>query len=808
MTNPDRTSTPAPLRSLRVIDMTDGKVEMCGRYLADLGAEVVRVEPPGGASTRHIGPKHGGVNLREAVYDAGKLGVTLDPNDPDGHTDLIRLLSTADIWITTAGHAELAAMGVDDIHRRLPALVHLSVTDFGLTGPYRDFAATEWVHAAMSGVLCRSGIPGHRPLLPPHEIVEQAVAGQAAWCALVGHYHRLNTGRGDLLDVSIHETVTRVFDPAFGAGPTAGYGRVWHDFPYGRPDASSYYPVYPCADGHVRICVLSPGQWRVLRQWLGEPEQFQDPKYDTILARQTDDHLLRPLVTELFAGRTAAEATAEGQRRGLPIAPVLRPDQITEVQHYRQRGSFTELEIAPDLTATVPAGYVEFDGLRAGPTGPSPRLGEHNRSVLEGLPPVPEVSTGTTAARDYPLAGLRVLDLGVIVMGAETSRLFADLGADVVKIENSAHPDGTRAPFDGTVTTGFAWGHRGKRSLAVDLRDPRGVELFDRLAADADVMLSNFKPGTLEKLGLGHDRLAELNPRLVCVETSAVGHTGDWRGWMGYGPLVRAATGLTMLWQDPDVPNGFSDAVTAYPDHPVARIVATAALAALIERRATGQGHRITCSEAETILTGLSAQFARESLAPGTSAPHGNRGEHDAPYGVFRCAGDDQWCVITVRNDADYKRLCLLPELAHLPDLPTAADRVAYREEIEAALGAWTAQQSPETVFQTLQRAGVPAGPMRRPKDYASDPAMRERRAFTTLYQPTVPDPLPTENGLAPSRTIAPPDVRAAPLQGQHTREVCAELGLGDAQVDELISEGVLEEPDPFAPLRATGATS
>lgn len=788
---------PAPLRSLRVVDTTDGHSEMCARYLADLGAEVIRAEPPAGAGTRTAEPVHRGTSLREATRNANKLGVTVDERD------LVRLLATADLWVTS-GREEL---DVADLRRRLPRLVIASITDFGLSGPYEGFVGTEWVHAAMSGALSRSGPPGRPPLLPPTSVVEQATAAQASWCALTAVYHRENTGVGDHLDISLFETAAQVLDPFFGAVATADYGRPWWHFPRGRRDVAHYFPVFPCADGHVRICVLGVGQWRALREWMGEPEQFQDPQYDRVEQRQPAHEQLHPLIGALFADRTVAELTAEGQRRGVPIAPLLEIGDVPAVEHFRQRGAFTELEVAAGERATVPSGSVEIDGQRAGIRHRSPRLGEHDESVLDGLPPYPEaarhpeIGEQPEVARSHPFSGLRVLDLGVIVMGAETGRLFADLGAEVIKVENSKHPDGTRAPFNGEISPGFAWGQRNKRSLTVDLRDERGAAVFSELVRTADVLLSNFKPGTLEKMGFGADRLAELNPRLIIASSSAFGDSGPWRSWMGYGPLVRAATGLSSLWRDPDVPGGFPEALTIYPDHAVARIVATAALAALVERRSTGRGRRISCSQAETILTALSGEFAEESLRPGSVRPHGNTGRFDAPSGLYPCAGDDEWCVISVRGDDDYRRL---RGVLDLPDLPSSADRVHHREELDALVAERTSALSGDEVLRLVGGAGVPAGPMRRAQDFPTEPALQQRRTFAALHQPRLPEPLPTEARQFHSDTIADALLNPAPVQGQHTREVCANvLGLSHERIDELVAEGVLEEPDPWSPLRS-----
>ena len=204
----------------------------------------------------------------------------------------------------------------------------------------------------------------------------------------------------------------------------------------------------------------------------------------------------------------------------------------------------------------------------------------------------------------------------------------------------------------------FAWGNRGKLGLGLDLRSARGRELFLQLAAKSDVILSNFKPGTLESLGLGYDVLRNVNPQLVVADSSAFGASGPWAKRMGYGPLVRASTGLTGLWAYPGTPDGFCDASTVYPDHAAARVEAAAVAAALVARRRTGRGARISASQAETMLGQFADLFATESLSPGAVVAVGNVGPGDAPRGLYQCAGDDEWCVVDIRGDEDFTRLC------------------------------------------------------------------------------------------------------------------------------------------------------
>ena len=219
--------------------------------------------------------------------------------------------------------------------------------------------------------------------------------------------------------------------------------------------------------------------------------------------------------------------------------------------------------------------------------------------LAEGSRPA-AVASAEVDAR--PLAGVRVLDLGVIVVGAETGRQLADQGAEVIKVENRAFLDGARqmdAP--GKVSYSFALGNRNKRSLGVNLRSEAGRELFGRLVACSDVVLTNFKPGTLESLGLGYDKLSAINPRIILVESSALGRTGSWSKRMGYGPLVRATVGLTTLWRHPDAPEGFGDDQTVYPDHAAARVGAAGVVAALVDRERTGLGRRIGLAQMETV---------------------------------------------------------------------------------------------------------------------------------------------------------------------------------------------------------------
>jgi crotonobetainyl-CoA:carnitine CoA-transferase CaiB-like acyl-CoA transferase len=783
---------PTPLSGVRVVDMADGRGEMCGRYLADLGADVVRVEPPGGAASRKQAPMHDGVSLPFAINNAGKRGVVVDHATAEGRERLLELLDHADIWIETARSGELIELGLgaDVVRTRNPRLVVLSITDFGQTGPYRDWVATDWTLLAMGGVLSRFGLPGREPLMPPGDLALHATAMQAAWAALVAYWNRLESGAGDHIDFSLYEATAQVVDPALG---TVGTAQAAGYEPTRDRPAPGPYPIFPCRDGHVRLVLLAPRQWHAMRAWLGEPAHLQDPELDTIRGRALAAGALHAAFEEHFRDRGKHELTLEGQARGVPVAPVLTPADVLAAEHFRACGALARTELAPGLVADAPTGFAEIDGARVRPAGRAPQAGEHDDEVF-----AEPAAAGHDGVRDpgpprRPLAGLRVLDLGVIVVGAELGRLFCDQGAEVIKVESSAFPDGARvSPIH------FAIGHRGSTSVGVNLRSPEGVEVLKRLIARSDVLLANFKPGTLDKLGLAPDVLREINPALVVVNSSAMGATGPWSAWMGYGPLVRCSSGLTSLSRYPDDAESFADGTTIHPDHYAARVTAIAALAALIARRRSGRGAEIATAQAEAILMQIGALLVEEALHPGAVAATGNAGRHAAPWGVYPCAGDDEWCTVTVRDDDDWRRLRVAlgdPSWAAAPELETTAGRLGRRAALDEHLAAWTCARSPRQVTATLQAAGVPAGFMQRSDEYEDDPQLQARDFFRVLEQPGL-EPMTVDNAPFRSERIPEPAQARAPELGEHTRAVCAALlGMEAGEIDRLVATGALEEP-------------
>ncbi|SEH19322.1 Crotonobetainyl-CoA:carnitine CoA-transferase CaiB [Sphingopyxis sp. YR583] len=694
-----------PLSGLRVVDLVDGPLAPITRYLAELGARVDRFVPATGA-TADIAA-NAGKALHAGPVDDAKLS--------DAHI----------IVAPPSANIDYHALAAEN-----PALVLMLVSPFGIGNSFSDWQASDAVLHALSGSLSRSGIRGRAPLLPPGELAWQCAAAQGAYVVLAAWYKALRSGRGDLIDFS-------ALDPGYGINGSATMGRPVHLLSRDRPAKGTQYPIFRCADGQVRICILASRQWQGMFRWMGEPEAFAGPEFTKISTRQQSAEL-QDALADFFRSRTRADLEGEGQAHGVPIASLLSFDEFAASEQVAARQALTELPLADGTTTTVANGVLTIDGMRMGPVGGAtdadvPRPGD--------------------AAIALPFEGLKVLDLGVIVVGAEAGRMFADGGADVVKVESAAFPDGSRQSYlPYGLSASFAAGHRSKRSLGLDLRHEGGHALFLDLVRKADVLLSNFKPGTLDALGLDGATLAAINPRLVMADSSAFGPTGPWAKRLGYGPLVRAATGLTRMWRYADDPESFSDAVTVYPDHVAGRISALGALALLVRRERTGRGGSASVSQAEVML----AQFAACLTPEKSSAP---------VTAIVPAAGDDEWCVVTV---------------AHEHDLASTADRVACLDAMSAA--------------RALQAEGLAAAPVLRVADLPDFAYYRERGSFRVDRHPYLPDPVTSESDAALFLRKPPAPVQPAPLAGEQSVEVVQDwLGLDRAEVEQLVGVDVLQ---------------
>jgi crotonobetainyl-CoA:carnitine CoA-transferase CaiB-like acyl-CoA transferase len=785
-----------PLGGLRVVDLADERGEMCGRMLADLGAEVLRVEPPGGAVSRQLPPFAADerTSLFFGLRNLGKRGAVLDLGSEADREHLHALLAEADVLLESFAPGTLAGWGLDPdaLRARHPHLVVTSMTGFGQSGPYRDFEWTDLVGFAMGGMMHRCGAPSRPPVVMPGALASDNLGVTAAFATLMALWQRIDTHTGQHVDVSAFEALAALSDwsiPSHSINPVAG-----------TRAGAGIYSLYRCADGWVRMIVLVKHHWKALLEWMGHPEELADPALEEFVPRLIRHAEIEKVIERFFADRKMIEVAEEAQARGLAATPLLRPGEVLENAHTKARGSFRDVDVADGVRVRMPAGLLTHEGERVHGGDRVPRLGEHGQGAFSddraaGASLWPIAAPSQRASRK-PFDGIRVLDFGVGAVGVEIGRFLAEYGADVIKVESRGAPDFIRTIMGTEMNPSFASSSRSKRSFGVNLKTERGLALVHELARSADVVIENNAAGVMERIGLGYEKLAELNPRIVMFSSQIVGSFGPWSGWIGYGPSTHPVSGLQWLWNYPEDVDAPAGSTNVYPDHFVGRIGAFAVTAGLLQREKSGRGLHLDAAQFESAMEMIGDLLAQESESPGSVRPLGNASRRGAPWGCYPCAGDDEWCVVCVRSDEEWQALRRAmgdPAWARSEAFVSEAGRRAAQGEVEAGLAAWTCARSPHDVMQALQQAGVPAGVVTHGGHLNADPHLKERGFLAIVEQPDL-GTVTFEGEAFHGSGWDPARIGHAPRLGEHTREIAVErLRLDEAEIDALVAEGVLE---------------
>ena len=794
-----------PLEGIRVVDLTVINGELCPRLLGDLGAEVIKVEPPEGSPARSWAPVRKGVSLSFAVNNAGKLGVSLDLSADADRARLHDLLDHADV-VVTSGPDVAPGLPVHDVASAHPHLIVAAVTPYGLTGAWSGRVITDEVLSATGGMTFKAGTLDREPLPAPSQFSNDVASSVAAWAVLCALWQGRDGGAGQLLDISLNESLSQCADwslPNYTARVLAG-----QNMPEFRNGSGPVYPIFKCRDGYVRLIVLSPPQWREMRAWLGEPEYLQDEEYESFPGRfAIAEAILNPLYEELFADLSVEEVSAKAQDRGIVCTPVYDAPRALSNEHFDSRGTFQTMDVAPGVSAQIPSGYFEFNGVRMGPSSPPPAVGEHNEQVFSSLG---AKRTGSSIGTpSLPLAGLRVMDFGQGAVGVEAGKLFGEYGADVIKIESRSHYDFIRVVTGSEMGPSFASSSRSKRALGVNAKYPEGRQLLLDLAKKSDVVIENVTTGAMDALGIGYGDLSAANPGIAMVASQLMGSRGVWAHWRGYGPSTQAPGGLSFLWsyENEDEPAGTA---SIFPDHFVGRLSACGALATLIGRaRGTVPGGLVEVAQCEAVVGSIADLLAAESVEPGSVRPMGVHTEQAAPGAMYRCAPEvdatgadnaEMWVAINCRDDADWQALCGVigrPELASDPRFGSFADRAAAAAELDAIIGEWTISRNRYDITDACQAVGVPAGPMLTSPDLLENEHFKQRGFLVEIDQPGVGVFTLEGKGFIASGMTEPVET-PAPWLGEHSVAICRDLlGRDDATIDELIARGIVEVTPP-----------
>ena len=411
----------------------------------------------------------------------------------------------------------------------------------------------------------------------------------------------------------------------------------------------------------------------------------------------------------------------------------------------------------------------------------------------------------TVNAQHGPLSGYRVLDFGWVLAGAVPGMILADMGAEVIKVETRQRMDYMRLgrPIIGDQTDPeqnpmFHNVNRGKRGITLNTTRPEAVELARGLAAECDVVIENFSPGVMERIGLGYEMLSRDNPRLVMASITSNGQSGPLRDLRAYAPSIGALSGLdsTMGYEPAEGESGRPLGLKhAYADLCGALHAVFAITSALHQRRSNGRGQYIDVSMLRATVATMGAGLMEYELTGRVPQPRGNYDPVMAPYGNYPCLGDDQWVSIAVRTEAEWQGLVKAmgnPAWADEPIFASRYARLNHRREMDARLSEWTRERTPWEVTELLQNHGVAAFPVLGAEGRLFNPHFQERGLYTDIEHPA----LGTEPifNLMWQLSRTPPRIqRHAPLLGEHNREVfCGLLGMDDAEVSRLEEEQVI----------------
>ena len=766
---------------LRVLDLTDELAFQGARLLVGLGADVIRVDD--GAAAGRAAQVH---------WHAGKRWVRVTDD-----AELDALAGGADIVLESGPAATLRGVRGDG-SSRWPRAVHVVVTPFGLTGPRRDWLADDLVLASAGGMTWLGGRAGGPPKPPPREQAVQVSGAHAAIAALLGVLARDQAGTGQLADISAQEAVAATLETGAIAWIHAGRYPVRNGGVYEHVA----HRIFAAADGYVAGGYSgSTRMWTGLLAWLaeeGEAADLTDSRWSDPTARWNGREHVDQVVARFVARRGAGDIAKQGRARALPWAEVVPPDRLAENPQLRMRKFFVTVR-GYDL----PGGQVEDVGF---PWAAVPRptvLHAISEAARDGAWPQaaprdrrPQPQPGRPAGRGA-LHGLRVLDLTWVLAGPYATKLLAEHGADVIKVESRHREDPTRfapsmrlRPGAGFDDSGYFINfNRNKRSVALNLRTGEGQRLLRDLAGHCDVVMENFSPGVLARWGMDETSLRELNPDVILVSMAGVGQTGPWRDAVTFADTLAAMSGLSSETRDPGGnPQGLTFGLGDM-------VAANAAVLGTLDLLSRGQGGHIDLSQLEAMAASMGPALTEAALGPAgpdTRTPeHPSRSPRAVPHGVYPAAGNDRWVAIAVQDQAQWRALT---GLAKLPGDGDLATRRLHEEQIDAALAAWTARQDAAVLAARLQAAGIPAAVVATGRDLVeADEQLAARDFYPSLRHPVAG--LVRHEGIVARLSATPGALTSpAPLLGQHTAEVLTELlGVDTEQLAALRAAGVTE---------------
>jgi crotonobetainyl-CoA:carnitine CoA-transferase CaiB-like acyl-CoA transferase len=746
MAAPQNNSNCGALSHIRIVELGDIPASYATRLLADLGADVIKVEPPGGDPNRLLPPFAGNIEDPERSLtfinaNTNKRSIVLDLQGSSTDRDIFaKLLASAHLFVEATPLGDLQGQGFTDESLKTIncRLVTLSLTPFGRTGPHRHYKGSDAIANASGGFLFGQGDDTKGQCTAPSHLAYQVAACAAATLGLASIRHARATGAGQRIDVSLQEALT--FTNSSSVARYTRENRLER-----RPGVKDYggagTNIYRCKDGrYVHFTTNMPHMWREFAQnWMTD-KTLAGPEWENSKYRDAHSVEVSKAFANFISEFTAEEFANEAQRRHLAAAPLNSVGQFVQSEQLKSRQWLQEIEHPVIGRYTAPGFPMRLSLTPMQIRRPAPLLDQHRNEILDEVERIhfpPKTSTLLDEhARQPMLKGLRMADLTQQYAGPLGTAMLAYYGMEVVKIESAVVASKDRE------TAAHADMNRAKLGCTINLRHLQGKELFKQLVAVSDVVVDNFSSGVLERLGFSFETLQEINPGIVQVVMPGWGLTGPLKSWVAWGWQLLAYTGIMRLWGYPDSPMEARCKI-AWPDRVGAATMALGVLAALEYQQRTGQGQFIEAGmlEAQGSMMGPAildfTVNGREWDAMGyqevLGAPY-------APYGCYPCRGEDNWIIIACAGDQEWQSMVDLigkSSWAADPKFATKSGRKQHYTELDQNLSQWARKYTSRQAFRLLQEAGIAAGIPSSGEDLYYDIHLRERgHIVETLAQP------------------------------------------------------------------------
>ncbi len=801
-----------PLTGYRVLDLSSGiPGGYCTKFLADAGADVVKVEAPGGDPLRRRAPEGYELAADEdgALFQflaGSKRSVVIDPTSAGDVELLDHLVATAEgiVWSPGSPVADLPAMAPAQLRRRAPRATVTAITKWGLDGRWVNRPATEATLQAMSGGPMHRGDPSLAPMIMGGRVGDWVAGNVGAIGHLISRWRTLQTGLGELVDVSELESVILSMT-MYSVTYASIAGR-----PFRLNRTFNLPAIHLAKDGYVGFMVVTGQQWLDFCVMVERPDWLEDESlilFDVRNARRAE---LIGHIDRWTAEKTIDEVIELANLWRIPVARVESGATAPLADHFRERNFYIRNPrsgfVQPDVSYTM-VGSAE----RRFPL-PAPRLGEHTEAVLaevrsHGAAAPADAEPDDATPVPLPFAGLRVADFTANWAGPIVGHILALYGADVIHVESVQRPDNMRFNPIKPMGSDHWWDwsplfhgpNANKRDLTLEMTTEKGQELARRLIAASDIVIENNSPRVFENWGLDWDAVRALNPTVIFVRAPAFGISGPWRDRTGYAQTMEMASGLAFMTgvpeAPPEIPNG--------PMDPIAGCHTTAALLLAMEhRRRTGEGMLLESPMIGGALNVAAEQVIEYSAHGVLLQREGNRSPDAAPQGAYLTSeilpttGEvDRWAFISVETDEQWRALGRAlgdPAWASDARFATHAGRREHHDEIDRHLAEWCATRTVAEIVEPLTAAGVPAAEVLLPNEPYRLDHLHDRGCFEELDHPITGRNV---HMTFPAKLSRSPRVnrRHPPMLGQDNRDVLTTvLGLSDAEVDELEAQGVI----------------